>query len=98
MKVVGVIMKRLFLFGLSFCLVGSFIFLLLEYKKYINLNDESVFLNKEITNLKAQLEEIPLTISNLEEEEKEIKLAKDKPIKEYEKWVRQNQILEDLLK
>ncbi|MGI6309372.1 MAG: hypothetical protein ACOXZW_01415 [Bacilli bacterium] len=91
-------MKRLFLFGLSFCLVGSFIFLLLEYKKYINLNDESVFLNKEITNLKAQLEEIPLTISNLEEEEKEIKLAKDKPIKEYEKWVRQNQILEDLLK
>ncbi|MFA5459426.1 MAG: hypothetical protein WC267_02550 [Bacilli bacterium] len=91
-------MKRAFLFGLSFCLVGSFILLIIEYKKCVNLKAESVILNKEITNLKAQLEEIPLTVSNLEAAQKEIKLAKDKPIKEYEKWVRQNQILEDLLK
>ena len=91
-------MKRAFLFGLSFCLVGSFILLIIEYKKCVNLKAELVILNKEITKPKSPIRRNSLTVSNLEAAQKEIKLAKDKPIKEYEKWVRQNQILEDLLK
>ena len=77
---------------------GSIIYSLFNYISYYEKQQKLTTLTTEVTERYEQLNDIAETILKLELEAKEINKEKEKQIEEYQKWVRQNQILEDLLK
>jgi cell division protein FtsL len=84
------------LFGIISCLALLFI-TYGTYKENLILKRQLSALKSDIKKQNSQLEDIPQIIDKLKEEQESLKKQKEEQIKQYEKWTRQNQILEDLL-
>jgi len=91
-------MKKVVLFGLLLSLIGSLVFVMLELKKYNVLKEEVKTLKNEVSKTQKYLDDVPTNISILEKEKEELLLINDNQIKQYKKWEKQNQVLDNLLK
>lgn len=91
-------MKKIGICVLLICLIGSFSILLFEYVRYSDVNNELITLQKEVNETYDKLSIISDDIAKLKLEEEKISNEKKSEIEQYQKWVRQNQILKDLIK
>lgn len=91
-------MKKTGICVLLICLIGSFAILLFEYVRYSDVNNELITLQKEVNETYDKLSIISDDIAKLKLEEEKISNEKKIEIEQYQKWVRQNQILKDLIK
>lgn len=91
-------MKKIGICVLLICLIGSLAILLFEYVRYSDVNNELIALKKEVNETYDKLSIISDDISKLKLEEEKISNEKKSEIEQYQKWVRQNQILKDLIK
>lgn len=62
------------------------------------MNNELITLKKEVNETYDKLSIISDDIAKLKLEEEKISNEKKSEIEQYQKWVRQNQILKDLIK
>ena len=91
-------MKKIGICVLLICLIGSFTILLFEYVRYSDANKKLIVLQKELNETYDKLSIISDDIAKLKLEEEKISNEKKSEIEQYQKWVRQNQILKDLIK
>jgi len=70
----------------------------LEYTRYSDVNNQLITLQKEVNESSNRLSDISDDISKLKLEEETISNEKKFQINQYQKWLRQNQILKDLIK
>ena len=91
-------MKKIGICVLLICLIGSLAILLFEYVRYSDVNNELITLKKEVNETYDKLSIISDDIAKLKLEEEKISNEKKSEIEQYQKWVRQNQILKDLIK
>ena len=91
-------MKKIGICVLLICLIGSLAILLFEYVRYSDVNNELIALKKEVNETYDKLSIISDDIAKLKLEEEKISNEKKSEIEQYQKWVRQNQILKDLIK
>ena len=91
-------MKKIGIYVLLICLIGSFTILLFEYAHYSYANKKLIVLQKELNETYDKLRSISDDIAKLKLEEEIISNEKKNEIEQYQKWVRQNQILKDLIK
>jgi cell division protein FtsL len=89
---------KIIIIVLFICLIGSLLFLLSEYNRYFITNNELISLQKELNETNDELNSVLLKKEELESEEQIISDEKKVQIKQYQKWLRQNQILKDLIK
>ena len=80
------------------CLIGSFVLLFFEYTYYSDADNRLVILQKEVNKNSDRLNILSDEITRLKLEEETISSEKNIQIEQYKKWVRQNQILKDLIK
>ncbi|MGI6423604.1 MAG: hypothetical protein ACOX0X_03260 [Candidatus Dojkabacteria bacterium] len=80
------------------CLIGSFVLLFFEYTHYSDADNRLVILQKEVNKNSDRLNILSDEITRLKLEEETISSEKNIQIEQYKKWVRQNQILKDLIK
>ncbi|MGI6484403.1 MAG: hypothetical protein ACOX0R_02170 [Candidatus Dojkabacteria bacterium] len=86
----------LFIFFIS--LVISFALLYFEYTRYSEVNNRYIALQDEVNKSSNKLSDISDDIVKLKSEEETISNEKKFQIDQYQKWLRQNQILKDLIK
>lgn len=91
-------MKKIGICVLLICLIGSFTILLFEYVRYSDANKKLIALQKELNGTYDKLSAISDDVAKLKLEEEIISNEKKNEIEQYQKWVRQNQILKDLIK
>lgn len=91
-------MKKIGICFLLICLIGSFTILLFEYVRYSDANKKLIALQKELNGTYDKLSAISDDVAKLKLEEEIISNEKKNEIEQYQKWVRQNQILKDLIK
>lgn len=91
-------MKKPIIYILFICLLISFALLWLEYTRYSDVNNQLITLQKEVNESSNRLSDISDDISKLKLEEETISNEKKFQINQYQKWLRQNQILKDLIK
>ena len=91
-------MKKIGICVLLICLIGSFAILLFEYVRYSDANKKLIALQKELNGTYDKLSAISDDVAKLKLEEEIISNEKKNEIEQYQKWVRQNQILKDLIK
>lgn len=91
-------MKKVVLFVLGFVLICSLSLLFVVYNKNLRLKEELVTSKNDIKDKKEEVKNIAKNINDLEIEKENLTNQKKEQIKQYEKWIRQNQNLEDLLK
>lgn len=93
-------MKKDVLFFLVFGIISCLVLMLITcgvYKENRTLKKQLIVLKNDIKMQNKQLKNIPETIEKLKEDQENLKILKENMIKQYEKWTRQNQVLEDLL-
>ena len=91
-------MKKIGICVLLICLIGSFTILLFEYVRYSDANKKLIALQKELNGTYDKLSAISDDVAKLKLEEEIISNEKKNEIEQYQKWVRQNQILKDPIK
>ncbi len=85
----------------SFLIVSvgiSFGLLFINYKEFNQKKKDLIVIKKELLQLNKSYNEVLGKIKRISLEEDTLKTEKEKEVKEYQKWVRQNQGLEELLK
>ena len=85
----------------SFLIVSvgiSFGLLFINYKEFNQKKKDLIVIKKELLQLNKSYNEVLGKIKRISLEEDTLKIEKEKEVKEYQKWVRQNQGLEELLK
>ncbi|MFA5602850.1 MAG: hypothetical protein WDA21_03905 [Bacilli bacterium] len=90
-------MGKNFLKLLIVLLIGTSVLLFFQYKNYLNKKNDLIILKSEVNNYYIQLDDVSSNIYDLILEEEKINNEKEKQIGQYQKWVRQNQILKELL-
>ncbi|NLL44054.1 MAG: hypothetical protein GX247_00085 [Mollicutes bacterium] len=90
-------MKKSLMICLLVVFVISLVITAFEYKRQLDLEKELVDMKSEISNMYKKFYDITEEITNLKLEEQTLEVEKKKQIEQYEKWLRHNQILEDLL-
>ena len=90
-------MKKIGIYFLIICLIGSFALLLLEYSHYSDVNNKYIALQKDVEEAFYRLSTISDDIEKLKFEEEIISNEKKFEIEQYQKWLRQNQNLKDLI-
>jgi len=90
-------MKKIGIYFLIICLIGSFALLLFEYSRYSDVNNKYIALQKEINATSDRLSSISGDMERLKLEEETTSNEKKITIEQYQKWLRQNQILKDLI-
>ena len=86
----------LFIFFISLAI--SFALLYFEYTRYSEVNNRYIALQDEVNKSSNKLSDISDDIVKLKSEEETISNEKKFQIDQYQKWLRQNQILKDLIK
>lgn len=91
-------MKKAGIYILLICLIASFALLFLEYTRYSDINNEYIVLQEKVNDAYDRLSTVSDKIAELKAEEEAVGEEKKIQIKQYQKWLRQNQILKDLIK